>query len=82
MSGSTDLTDSGVFVFGPNMSEESNSCDGLEQASKRLCSAEALPDMELVSKGGTRYGCFSLEHWIAVKGTIFQTTYAETKRVG
>lgn len=82
MSGSTELTDSGGFVFSPNRNEGTNSCDGLEQTNKRLCSPEALPDMELVSKGGTKYGCFSLEHWGAVKGKICQSTSAETKRVG
>lgn len=82
MSGSTDLTDSGGFVIGPNRNEESSSCDGLEKMNKRLCSPEALPDMELVSRGGTKYGCFSLEHWVAVQGKICQSTCAETKRVG
>lgn len=31
MSGSTDLTDSGGFVIGPNRNEEFSSCDGLEK---------------------------------------------------
>lgn len=82
MSGSTELTDSGGFVIGPNRNEGTNSCDGLEQTNKRLCSSGALPDMEFVYKGGTKYGCFSLEHWVAVKGKTCQSTCAETKRVG